>query len=142
MEEKPCLNDKDEFPDDKVLSRCLGKVKPVWDSFHALLAESYPSFSAEWRYYRDGNNWLCKVTKKKKKTVCWVSVWMGAFKVTFYFPDRAEDPIVTSKLKKEYIEQFLHGRRYGKIRGVTVTAKKSSDLPSIKKLIAIKEQLK
>ena len=141
METKPCLNDKEEFPDDKVLSRCLGKVKPTWDSFLALLDETYPSFSAEWRYYRDGNNWLYKVTKKKK-TVCWVSVWINAFKTTFYFPDRAEDPIVASKLKKEYIEQFLHGKRYGKIRGVTVTVKKSTDLTSIKKLIEIKEQLK
>jgi uncharacterized protein DUF3788 len=141
MEEKPCLNDKDEFPDDEVLRRCLGKVKPVWDSFLALLGESYPSFSAEWRYYRDGNNWLYKVTKKKK-TVCWVSVWANAFKTTFYFADPAEETIVTSTLKKEYVEQFLHGKRYGKIRGVTVTAKNSSDLPSIKKLIAIKEQLK
>ncbi len=141
MEKKPCLNDKEEYPDDEVLSRCLGEVKPVWDSFLVLLEENYPLFSAEWRYYRDGNNWLCKVTKKKK-TVCWVSVWINAFKATFYFPDRAEDPIVTSKLKKEYIDQFLHGRRYGKIRGVTVTVKDSSDLTSIKKLIAIKEQLK
>ena len=99
METKPCLNDKDEYPDDEVLSRCLGKVKPAWDSFVALLDENYPSFSAEWRYYKDGNNWLCKVAKKKK-TVCWVSVWINAFKATFYFPDRAEDPIVTSKLKE------------------------------------------
>ena len=141
MEKKPCLNDKDEFPGDKVLSRCLGKAKPVWDSFGTLLGANYPSFSTEWRYYRDGNNWLYKVTKKKK-TVCWVSVWINAFKATFYFPDRAEDLIVASKLKKEYIEQFLHGRRYGKIRGVTVTVKKPTDLVSIRKLIEIKEQLK
>ena len=140
MEEKPCLNNKDEFPDDEVLSRCLGKVKPIWDSFQALLDEDYPSFSAEWRYYRDGNSWLHKVTKKKK-TVCWVSVWTGAFKTTFYFSDKAEDLITASRLKKAYVEQFLHGRRYGKIRGVTVTVKKSADLVSIKKLIAIKEQL-
>ena len=141
MEEKPCLNDKDQFPDDEVLSRSLGEVKSVWDSFIGLLNERYPAFSAEWRYYRDGKSWLYKVTKKKK-TVCWVSVSPNAFKATFYFPDRAEDPIVTSTLRKEYVEQFLHGKRYGRIRGVTVTVKKSSDLASIKKLIAIKEQLK
>lgn len=141
MEKKPCLNDKDEFPDDEVLSRCLGRVKPVWDSFLALIEEDYPSFSAEWRYYRDGNNWLHKITKKKK-TICWVSVWNNAFKATFYFPDRAEDLIVASTLRKDCVDQFLHGRRYGKIRGVTVVLKKTSDLASIRKLIAIKEQLK
>lgn len=139
--EKRCLNDKDEYPDDEVLNRHLGKARNTWDSFLTLLGESYPAFSAEWRYYRDGKSWLYKVTKKKK-TVCWVSVCAGAFKVAFYFPDRTEDLIAASKLKKEYVDQFLHGRRYGKIRGVTVTARKPTDLASIRKLIDIKEQLK
>jgi hypothetical protein len=139
--EKPCLNDSDEFPDEMVLSRCLGEVKGVWDSFLALMNEDHPSFSAEWRYYRDGKSWLYKVTEKKK-TICWVSVCAGAFKVAFYFPDRAEDLILASKLKKEYVDQFAHGKRYGKIRGVTVTARKPTDLNAVKKLIGVKKQLK
>ena len=139
--EKPCLNDKDEYPDDDVLRRHLGDVKSTWDSFLALIDESYPAFSAEWRYYRDGKSWLYKITKKKK-TVCWVSVRANAFKVAFYFPDRAEDLMAASRLRREYVDQFLHGRRYGKTRGVTVTIRKSTDLTSIKKLIAVKERLK
>ena len=138
--EKPCLNDSDEYPDDEVLRRCLGEVKAIWDSFLALIAESYPSFTAEWRYYRDGKSWLYKITKKK--TVCWVSVYADTFKVAFYFSDKAEALIATSRLKKTYIDQFLHGKRYGKIRGVTVTVKKSTDLNAIRKLIDIKERLK
>ena len=139
--EKPCLNDPKQFPDDEVLSGCLGKAQPAWDSFLALLAESDPAFAAEWRYYRDGKSWLYKVTKKKK-TICWVSVCAGAFKVAFYFPDRAEEPIVASTLKQEYIDQFVGGKRYGKIRSVTVTAKKAADLKAIRSLIDIKERLK
>ena len=140
MEER-CLRDSDVYPDDDVLSGCLGDAKDTWDVFERLLTENYPGFSREWRYYKDGNSWLCKVTKKKK-TICWVSVWAGAFKVTFYFPDRAEELITTGKLKKPYVDQFLHGRKCGKIRGVTVTAKRPADLPSVKKLIEIKERLK
>jgi hypothetical protein len=139
--EKPCLNDKDQYPDDEVLSRCLGKVKATWDSFLALVRESYPAFSVEWRYYADGKSWLYKVTKKKK-TICWVSVYVNGFKTAFYFPDRAEDLIAASKLKKEYVDQFVHGKRYGKIRGVTVIVKKPADLKAIRTLIDIKEQLK
>ncbi len=139
--EKPCLNDKDVRPDDEVLRRCLGKVKATWDAFVTLLGESDPAISGEWRYYTDGKNWLYKVTKKKK-TICWVSVWVNAFKVTFYFPDHAEEPITASKLKAEYIDQFVQGKRYGKIRGVTVVAKRPTDLKAIRTLIDIKEQLK
>lgn len=139
--EKPCLNNSDEYPDDEVLGRCLGEAKTTWDSFLALINEDHPSFSAEWRYYKDGKSWLYKVTKKKK-TICWVSVRSGAFKVGFYFSDKAEELITASKLKKAYVEQFLHGKRYGKIRAVTVVVKKVADLKAISTLIGIKEQLK
>ena len=52
--EKPCLNDKNEYPDDAVLSHYLGKVKKTWDSFIDFINENYPSFSGQWRYYNDG----------------------------------------------------------------------------------------
>ena len=139
--EKPCLNNKDEYPDDAVLSRYLGAVKNTWDSFSKFLQESYPSFSGEWRYYNDGKSWLYKLTKKKK-TICWISVYQNMFKTTFYFPDRAEELITTSKLKKEYIDGFINGKKYGKIRGISVNIKNPADLDATKTLIEIKEQLK
>ena len=139
--EKPCLKDKNEYPDDEVLGRYLGKVKNTWDLFMDFLKESYPAFSGEWRYYNDGKSWLYKLTKKKK-TVSWISVYHNKFKTTFYFPDKAEELIKASKLKKEYIEKFVNGKRYGKIRGITIEIKKPTDLSSTKKLIKIKEQIK
>jgi hypothetical protein len=139
--EKPCLNDKDEYPNDKVLRRTLGKVKDTWDVFIDFINESYPSFSGQWRYYNDGKSWLYKLTKKKK-TISWISVYHNKFKTTFYFPDKAEELITASKLRKEYIEQFINGKRYGKIRGITVEIKKLADLSTTKTLIEIKEQIK
>lgn len=139
--EKPCLNNKDEYPDDKVLNRYLGKVKDVWDSFINFIDESYPSFSGQWRYYNDGKNWLYKLTKKKK-TISWISVYHNKFKTTFYFPDRAEELIKASKLNKKYIDRFVNGKRYGKTRGITIEIIKPTDLNATKTLIEIKEQLK
>ena len=55
------------YPDDEVLSRCLGDAKETWNAFGDLLTDSHPEFLREWRYYKDGSSWLCKVTKKKKK---------------------------------------------------------------------------
>jgi len=139
--DQPCLINKDEYPDDDVLSRHLGAVKRAWDSFVAYLEESHPSFGREWRYYHDGKRWLCKITDKKK-TVCWVSVYHRLFKTTFYFPDRAEDAIAASALTREYVDQFVQGKKYGKIRGVTVAIKKPTDLKATKVLIEIKGQVK
>ena len=139
--EKPCLNNKDEYPNDKVLHRTLGEVKKTWDAFIDFLNESYPLFSGQWRYYNDGKSWLYKLTKKKK-TISWISIYHNKFKTTFYFPDKAEELIKASKLKKEYIDQFINGKRYGKIRGITVEIKKPADLSATKTLIEIKEQVK
>jgi hypothetical protein len=139
--EKPCLIDKNEHPDDEVLGRHLGEVKIVWDIFIDFISEKYPLFTGEWRYYNDGKNWLYKITKKKK-TVCWVSVYHQKFRTTFYFPDRAEPFIKESQLKKETIGRFIHGKHYGKIRGLSIEIQKSADLKETEILIQVKEQVK
>jgi len=139
--ENPCLKDKNEYPNDEILSSYLGNVKNTWDLFINFLKENYPMFSGEWRYYNDGKNWLFKITKKKK-TICWVSIYTNMFRTTFYFSDKAEDVIKKSNLKKEYIDQFMYGKRYGKIKAITVAIKESNDLNTTKMLIEIKEQVK
>ena len=139
--EEPCLCDKTEYPDDKVLKLYLGDAKDAWDSFGAFLERNYPDYSGEWRYYNDGKSWLYKITKKTK-TICWVSVYRGKFTTTFYFPDRAESLIANSTLRKKYIEQFVNGKHYGKTRGLTVDIRKIPDLSTTTKLIAIKEGFK
>ena len=139
--EKPCLNDPNEYPDDIVLSRTLGKTKAVWDTFHRYLEENCPSFTAEWRYYRDGKSWLYKLTKKQK-TIAWISVYPGKFKTTFYFTDRAEESIKSSILNKALVDGFINGLHYGKIRGISVEITKTADLQDAKILIRIKEQQK
>lgn len=139
--EEPCLNDKAEYPDDKVLQRYLGNAKDAWDGFATFLESNYPNYSGAWRYYNDGKSWLYKITKKTT-TICWVSVYSRKFKTTFYFPDRAERLIVNSTLRKKYIEQFVKGRRYGNTRGLTVDIRRIADLSTTKKLIAIKEDFK
>ena len=139
--EDPCLSDKTEYPDDKVLKRYLGEAKGAWDSLAVFLEGNYPDYSGEWRYYSDAKCWLYKITKKAR-TICWASVYRGKFITTFYFPDRAESLIVNSTLRKKYIEQFVSARRFGKTRGLTVDIRKAADLSTTKKLIAIKEDFK
>ena len=137
----PCLTDRSEYPGDRLLKHHLGGAWEAWDAFAAHLENNYPNYAREWRYYNDGKSWLHKITRKRT-TICWVSVYPGKFTTTFYFPDRAEDLIVNSTLRKKYIEQFVNGRRFGKTRGLTVDIRKVADLSTTKKLIAIKENFK
>ena len=136
---EPCLIDPEEYPDDEVLERHLGEMKPVWDSFLSFIDTTHKSFSTEWRYYKDGKSWLFKVTKKKK-TICWVSVCEGMFSTTFYFADKVEGPLRESDLKEEYLEQFASAKKYGKIRPLTVDVVSAADLEITKILIPIREK--
>jgi len=140
-EEKPVLTNPDEFPDATVLRKHLGPCKTAWNQFTHMIKEEHPAFELDWRYYKDGNSWLCKVTLKTK-TICWVSIWPKLFKTTFYFGGKAEPIIVNSELDPVFVDQYLYGQRYGKIRAITVETTQASDLIAIRQLIAIKEKVK
>jgi hypothetical protein len=137
---EPCLIDPNEYPDDEVLERHLGGVKPVWDSFLSFIAEAHPSFATEWRYYNDGKRWLFKVTEKKK-TICWVSVFEGAFSTTCYFTDKVEELLGDSGLRREYLERFANAKRSGKVRPLTIEIRKPDDLEMTGILIRIREKI-
>jgi hypothetical protein len=139
--EIPCLNDKNIYPDDKVLTRYLRGAKSTWDSFMDLLKTDYSLFSTEWRYYNDGKRWLCK-TSKKTKTICWISVGDNFFRVTFYFGNKAEEIIKRSALDDKLKAQFLsYGGKF-KFRPITIVVRKKSDLKFLKALIELKERIK
>ena len=131
--------DPDEYPDDKLLAGVLGETKPVWDSFLSFIEEAHPSFATEWRYYKDGKRWLFKVTKKKK-TICWVSVFEGGFSTTCYFTDKVEESLRDSDLGQEHLERFANAKKYGKVRPFTMEIRKPEDLEATKILMRIREK--
>lgn len=79
------LTDESTFPDVNVLKKVLG----ISYNEYLELLRLYESndLSHEWRYYRDGKAWLCKV-QHKKRTIVWMSAWKGYMKATIYFPER------------------------------------------------------
>ena len=135
--EKPILKDPDQYPTEEVIYSCIGKKKALWISFFAMLGEHHPDFSQERRYYKDGKNWLMKVTRKSK-TIFWLSVWKNDFKIGFYFSDKAEELINQSAIPDDLKEEFKNGRRYGKIRGLTIVFTKKKDIEYADSLIAIR----
>lgn len=137
LTEKPILTDPDQYPTEEVIFSCIGKKKALWCSFFDALHDQHPDFSEEWRYYQDGKNWLMKVTRKSK-TIFWLSVWKNAFKITFYFSDKAEEMIYDSDVSDTLKEEFRNGTRYGKIRGLTIVFSKKQDIAYAESLITIR----
>ena len=50
--------------------------------------------------------------------------------------------IVNSALAKEYMDQFIDGKKYGKIKGITVEIQEPRDLQATKTLIELKKMFK
>jgi len=139
--QQPILSDKNQFPSEDIIFSHIGKAKSLWSSLFESIHTQYPDFSEEWRYYQDGKSWLLKVTRKKK-TIFWLSITKGSFRTTFYFTDKAEESILTGPLSEEYKEQFRNGKRYNRIRGITICHTKRKDLEDAKILMEIKLLMK
>jgi hypothetical protein len=135
------LNDKNQFPTKEIIYSHIGKSKILWDSLFEFIHTNHPDISEEWRYYNDGKCWLMKVTRKAK-TIFWLSIITGSFRTTFYFTDKAEIVINESSISSKLKAQFKEGKKYGKIRGITVIAKSKKDIEDAKSLIAVKLSIK
>jgi len=134
---QPVLSDKNQFPAEKVIFSHIGKAKILWQSFFIYLHTEHTDFAKEWRYYNDGKSWLMKVTKKSK-TIFWLSVVKDAFRITFYFTDKVEQAIDCSSISNELKEQFKNGKKFGKIRGLTITFQDKNDIEDAKALLTVK----
>ena len=139
--DKPMLSDKTQFPREEIIFSYLGNTKDIWVSFFEYLHENHPDITSEWRYYNDGKSWLMKNTQKKK-TVFWLSIQKGFFRITFYFTDKAVKAIADSTIPAEMKKQFKDGKQFGKIRGLMVLFKYKKDIEIAKTLLAIKLSIK
>ncbi|MHB9028872.1 MAG: DUF3788 family protein [Candidatus Latescibacterota bacterium] len=141
MVEKPVLSNKDIFPSEEVIFSHIGGAKDLWLSLFGYIHTEHPDFLEEWKFYRDGNSWLLKVTKKKK-TIFWLSIIRDSFRTTFYFPAKAEELILASALSVVLKEQYRNGPKYNKIRGLTISYRNQNDIEEAKKLIELKAGMK
>jgi hypothetical protein len=129
------LNDPDIIPTQEVLEKVLGKRYPVFREFMNT-AES-EELKPEWRYYKDGKAWLCKIAFKKK-TVVWLSVWSDCFKLGLYFTEKSGEGIPTLKIDDSIIESYLNNKAIGKLKPIIIEARKKAQLVDINTLIKYK----
>ncbi len=135
------LTDPRVFPDDSIIAQALGKTHPLWRTFFQELHAAHPALEAEWRYYNDGKRWLMKVTHKKK-TVVWLGIQDGHFRITAYLTEKARAAVEASDLSDDCKEQFAHSKRYGKLIAVSVPFKKKGAVKEGLALVGLKLSLK
>jgi len=138
---QPILTNKDQFPTEGIIFSHIGKSKVIWEDLFQHIHTEYPDLTLEWRYYKDGKSWLMKVTHKSK-TIFWLSIIKNAFRITFYFGDKAEQTLLDSSISETLKKEFKEGKRFGKIRGITLAMNKKQYLKDAKELIKLKISIK
>jgi hypothetical protein len=134
------LADKQVIPDDNLIFSILGDKKNLWERIMTHTQSNYENSTGEWRYYNDGKRWLFKMVQKKK-TLFWISILEDTFRVTFWFPDRAEQLIEISDLPSVLKAEFKNAKKYGATRGVSIIMNNTTDVDNVLKLMEIKSKL-
>lgn len=105
------LSNPDVFPSDEVLKFVLGKSFRAYTALLDLFAQN--GLGPEWRYYRDGKVWLCKV-QRKKRTIVWMSAWKGFMQATIYFPAKYIDDVYALDLDARTLAKIKATKNVGK----------------------------
>lgn len=133
------LRDENVYPDEKVLRSILDKS---FDSY-TLLLELFDKneMSYDWRYYRDGKAWLCKV-QKKKRTIIWMSAWKGFMKATIYFPEKYLDRVNKLDISEEVKKKIRSTKNVGKSKPCMFEIKDEKILIDLEKVMKLKIECK
>lgn len=105
------LGDESVYPDEQVLKSILGRSYSAYLQLLKLYDDN--GMINEWRYYKDGKSWLCKV-QLKKKTIVWMSAWKGYMQAGIYFPVRLLDEILSLNISDETKDKIKSTKNVGK----------------------------
>ena len=105
------LTDENTCPDEIVLKKVLGKSYNSYLDLIKLFINN--GMVCEWKYYKDGKAWLCKV-QIKKRTIVWMSAWKGYMQATIYFPERHIEDIYQLHIRDETKARIKKTKNVGK----------------------------
>lgn len=134
------LTDRFTIPTDDLIFSIIGDKRVFWQRIITYLRDNHTDITEVWRFYDDGKCWLFR-TLKKKKTIFWIGILDGTFRVSFYLTDKATPLIVQSELPEKMKNEFLNTAG-NKFRSVTIKMNDADDAENVIKLIEIKLKLK
>jgi biotin operon repressor len=135
------LRDPHVLPSNEVIAQALGKSYEAFDEMMKTITSDGYTLEPNWRFYNDGNAWLCKVSFKKK-TVFWLSVWPGFFKTTFYFTEKTCQGIDSLNISEDIKKDFKSTKNVGKLLPMTIAMKEKEQIKDLLSIVEYKKSLK
>lgn len=137
---KQLLKDPEQTPSADLFKAIMSaQLYQTFEEQQAILAEL--GLATEWRFYKDGKAWLCKVTRKKK-TIVWISLWEGLIKSGFYFTENTSPGLLELAIDENIKSTFLAQKPIGKLIPVILDIQEADQLADFKKIAAYKSSLK
>jgi hypothetical protein len=135
------LRDEATEPTDAVLEQALGKE--LFGVYQELMSLAKNEFELvpEWRFYKDGKAWLCKIVYKKK-TILWLSVWENFIKTGFYFTEKTRLGVLDLEIDPKLKDDFSDAKPIGKLLPLSVDIETKEHLEDLKAIIKYKKSLK
>lgn len=129
------LSDESIFPDESKLRMVLGRSYKAYTELLNLYERN--GLVYEWRYYRDGKAWLCKV-QKKKKTIVWMSAWKGFKQATVYFPEKCMEDILKLRITKDTKAKIRRTKNVGKSKPCIFEIRNNKSLKDFEEVMKFK----
>jgi hypothetical protein len=135
------LTDPFIIPNEVLVFSIIGDKSILWQGIISYLHDNHSDISEVWRFYNDGKCWLFR-TLKKKKTIFWIGVIDGTFRITFWLGDKASPLIAQSDLPGKIKDDFENAKSYKIGRALSIKMEDKTDMDSVIKLIGIKLKIK
>jgi len=129
------LKDPEIYPGPEVLESILGTAYSAFKDLLKLFEKH--QLLAEWRYYKDGKAWLCKV-QYGKRTIVWMSTWKGFMKATIYIPEKELESVMQLDISDKAKENIRNTKNVGKSRPCMFEIKKRDVLQDLEKTMEYK----
>lgn len=129
------LRDENKYPDDTLLKSILKKSFDTYKKLLELFDKNNMVY--EWRYYRDGKAWLCKV-QKAKKTIVWMSAWKDYMQAAIYFPEKHIAKVYELDISEAIMEKFRTTKNVGKSKPCIFELKNENILDDFEKVMMFK----
>ena len=114
----------------QVLRSNLGKLYAIYEKLVTTLESEHFKATPEWRFYKDGGAWLCKITRKKK-TIFWLSAWKSHLKVAFYFTEKTGEAVTDLSINKAHKRAYAEARPIGKLKPLVMEISSEAQLKDL-----------
>lgn len=135
------LRESEIYPTEEVLLRALGdQVFTVYKELLKIILNEF-QLNPEWRFYKDGKAWLCKVVWKKK-TVFWLSIWDGFIRTSFYFTEKTQTGVQELEVSQNIKDKLKEAKAVGKLIPLILDIRLDEQLKDLKKIVEYKRALR